>query len=91
MDDIEEEVKKLTQQTFLSPLEVKKQIFRLWENYGDFLSVLLGAYSSPAAKRKCSSADMFFFDIFPVPPSRFRPVSSKLNNYHVLSYLPSIY
>ena len=75
MADTDEEVKKLTQQTFLTPLEVKKHVTQIWENYHEFLNVLLGAYPSPTAKRKCSSADMFFLEIFPVPPSRFRPVS----------------
>ena len=73
--DSDEEVKKLTQQTFLTPLEVKKHVTQIWETYHEFLNVLLGAYPSPTAKRKCSSADMFFLEIFPVPPSRFRPVS----------------
>ena len=87
MDDVEEQAKKLTQQTFLSPLEVKKQIFQIWENYGEFLNVFLGAYPSPNAKRKRSSADMFFLEVFPVPPSRFRPVSGKLkiNKYPVIT------
>ena len=75
-NDIEEELKKLTQQTYLTPLEVKNQIFQVWENYGEFLNILVGAYPSPTAKRKRSSADMFFLDVFPVPPSRFRPVST---------------
>ena len=73
----EEEVKKLMQQTYLTPLEVKNQIFQIWENYGEFLNVLLGAYPSPTAKRKFSSPDMFFLEVFPVPPSRFRPVRSE--------------
>ncbi|KAL9951314.1 hypothetical protein ACROYT_G043957 [Oculina patagonica] len=71
----DDQLKKLMQQTFLTPLEVKKQIFQVWERYGDFLNILFGAYSSPTAKRRCCSADMFFIEIFPVPPSRFRPVS----------------
>ena len=75
MADADEEVKKLMQQTFLTPLEVKKHVTQIWETYHEFLNVLLGAYPSPTAKRKRSSADMFFLEIFPVPPSRFRPVS----------------
>jgi len=78
-----EEVKKLTAQVFLTPLEVQKHIFKVWERYGDFLNILFGAYPSPTAKRRCCSADMFFLEIFPVPPSRFRPVSNYFNMYNV--------
>lgn len=63
------------QQIYLTPTEAKEQIFKIWEYHGDFLDILLGAYPSPTARRKRSSADMFFFEVFPVPPSRFRPVS----------------
>ncbi|XP_068728240.1 DNA-directed RNA polymerase I subunit RPA1-like [Montipora capricornis] len=73
--DKDDELKKLMQQTHLTPLEVKNQIFKIWEHYDDFLDIFLGAYPSPSAKRKRSSADMFFFEVFPVPPSRFRPIS----------------
>lgn len=76
MSDDDDEVKRLTQQTYLTPLEAQKQICKVWEKYGEFLNILLGAYPSPTAKRRCCSADMFFMEIFPVPPSRFRPVSN---------------
>ena len=69
------DIKKLLTQTYLTPLEVRKQIFQIWEKHGGFLSILYGAYPSPTAKRRCCSADMFFIEILPVAPSRFRPVS----------------
>ena len=74
------EVKKLVEQTYLTPVEVQKQIFKVWEKYGGFLSILFGAYPSPTAKQRCCSADLFFMEILPVPPSRFRPVSKLLSS-----------
>ncbi|XP_015758979.1 PREDICTED: DNA-directed RNA polymerase I subunit RPA1-like [Acropora digitifera] len=75
-DEKDSQIKELMQQIYLTPTEAKEQIFKIWENHGDFLDILLGAYPSPTARRKRSSADMFFFEVFPVPPSRFRPLST---------------
>ena len=72
----ESEMNKNTTQMFLTPIEVKEHIIKVWGNDGDFLSELLGGYPTPKAKRRVADTSMFFIDVLPVAPSRFRPVRS---------------
>ena len=57
-------------------------MFQVWMADGDVLNALLGAYPSPSAKKRSASANMFFIDILPVIPSRFRPVSQVSLNFN---------
>lgn len=71
---------KCTKQQFVSPLEVQAHIKALWSNQGRLMNAIFGhlrveveggGRGRGSAK---SSVDMFFLDVVPVPPSRFRPV-----------------
>lgn len=70
---------KCTKQQFVSPLEVQEHIKALWENQGTLMDAIFGYMRSEVAGGSGSSgrstADMFFLNVVPVPPSRFRPVS----------------
>ncbi|XP_031567352.1 DNA-directed RNA polymerase I subunit RPA1-like [Actinia tenebrosa] len=72
----QKEVTKSLQQTFLTPKEVKEHLDLVWQKDGDFLNTLLGGYPTPKARHRKSSSQMFFIDVLPVIPSRFRPLSS---------------
>ena len=68
-------MKNNMQQVYLTPIEVKEHLSKLWEKEREFLNELLGGYPTPRAKRRTANTNMFFIDILPVAPSRFRPVS----------------
>lgn len=68
------------QQSYLSPMDVRDHFRELWSNDRVLMDALFRCTSRTAALREVekedsSPADMFFLDVVPVPPSRFRPVS----------------
>ena len=69
---------KCTKQQFVSPLEVQEHIKALWKNQGLLMDAIFGQIKVESAggcgSGGNSSADMFFLNVVPVPPSRFRPV-----------------
>lgn len=71
---------KCTKQQFVSPLEVQEHMRVLWDNHGPLMDAILGhvrvEVGGGHGSGGRSMADMFFLDVVPVPPSRFRPVSS---------------
>ncbi|CAB3992022.1 DNA-directed RNA polymerase I subunit RPA1, partial [Paramuricea clavata] len=69
------DIVKSVQQTYITPLEVQEHLRRVWENEEVLLNTLLGSYPSPTATKRKSSPQMFFLNVVPVPPSRFRPLS----------------
>ena len=60
----------VTQQVYVSTVEVKVHIQQLWENEGELLKALFEGGSE-----RGGITDLFFLTVLPVPPSRFRPVS----------------
>lgn len=77
-NDVEKEAAKSLQQSFLTPKEVREHLGQVWAQDGDFLNILLGGYQSPKSRHRKSTSEMFFIDILPVIPTRFRPVSFAL-------------
>lgn len=71
---------RTAQQAYITPLEVQEHLRRVWENEEVLLNTLLGSYSSPSATKRKSSPQMFFLNVLPVPPSRFRPVRFVYSN-----------
>ena len=75
-------VDKCTKQQFVSPLEVQEHMKSLWDNQGPLMDAIFGHVRVEVGgghrNGGRSLADMFFLDVVPVPPSRFRPVSSIL-------------
>ncbi len=84
-------VSQLTKQTYLSPLVVREHVQQLWDHNRILLGALVGcsvpeqlasAGGDPGplsrmrrAQEKATPDSVFFLDVIPVPPSRFRPVS----------------
>ena len=60
-------------QCYLTPLEVRRHVRQLWTSESMLMDAIFGC--THQATGQCSPADMFFLDVVPVPPSRFRPVS----------------
>ena len=64
---------------FLSALEVREDLKDLWLNEIDILSLIFRELVFQGDQRQtmglCSSQDIFFIQVLPVPPSRFRPAS----------------
>ena len=76
---------KCTKQQFVSPLEVQEHIKALWDNQGMLMDAIFGYMRSEMAGGSGrSTADMFFLDVVPVPPSRFRPVSINVHVHEIL-------
>ena len=67
--------KKLLDQEYVTPDEIKKHMIQLWNTDGKVLKCLLGSYNGPERKKKVTTPEIFFLDVVAVPPSRFRPVS----------------
>lgn len=60
---------------YLTPIEVRDHLTELWAREKSTLDLLFGTQAGAAAKKRVSSADAFFLECVPVPPSRFRPAS----------------
>lgn len=67
--------KKLSDQEYITPEEVKNHMIKLWEMDVLLLKCLLGSYNGPERRKKVTTPEIFFLDVVAVPPSRFRPVS----------------
>ena len=59
----------VTQQLYVSPVEVKGHIQQLWEQEGSLLKAMF-----EGGQGERGVIDLFFLTILPVPASRFRPV-----------------
>ncbi|KAJ1551580.1 hypothetical protein HK096_007854, partial [Nowakowskiella sp. JEL0078] len=71
-EEDEVETKKGTKTRYLSTMEVKAHFQLLWENERDILDIIYGTSDSDNQIR-ISSSDIFFLDVVPVTPTRFRP------------------
>ena len=73
-------IDRCTKQSYVSPLEVREHIRGMWDNQRALMDALFGGKKDISDESaRLNLADMFFLDVVPVPPSRFRPVS----HYHV--------
>ena len=61
-------------QSYVSPLEAREHMRELWANERLLMDALFGCGQEGGQR---SPSDMFFLDVIPVPPSRFRPVSEE--------------
>ena len=73
------EKQDVTQQIYVSPVEVKVHIQQVWEQEKGLLQSMFAG-----AKRKDGIIDLFFLTVLPVPPSRFRPVSHNMLSIIIL-------
>lgn len=71
-------------QKFLTPTELREHMRGLWTNDKTLLKHLFKALSLNVADQ---STDIFFLDVIPVPPSRFRPVSISYKQVFTLPIL----
>ena len=80
-------VNSLMKQSYVTPLEVRDHMTRLWSNQKALVNAIIGccAIAESACEvgggvptEEISPADVFFLEVIPVPPSRFRPVSTLL-------------
>lgn len=68
-------VDRCTKQSYVSPLEVREHVRGMWDNQRALMNALFGGKKNVSDDSdKFNPADMFFLDVVPVPPSRFRPV-----------------
>ena len=72
-------------QSYISPLEAREHVQMLWVNERTLMAAIFGC-GLDGAEGVGGLEDMFFLDVVPVPPSRFRPVSwfcHRLQHLHV--------
>ncbi|RUS21820.1 hypothetical protein BC937DRAFT_91380 [Endogone sp. FLAS-F59071] len=62
-------------QTYINPLEVRNHIRLLFEKEQSITTLLYGARTPKNRKAEHANADIFFIDVLPVTPTRFRPAS----------------
>lgn len=58
----------------LLPVQVAAHLYMMWEINSELLDLIYGVYDSKLKKR-VSSPDVFFIEVVPVPPNKFRPLS----------------
>ncbi|XP_069127871.1 DNA-directed RNA polymerase I subunit RPA1-like [Argopecten irradians] len=73
LEEVEEETVKFdsSEQTYISPSQARDHLRLLWKQDKVILKYLFHSLSKTAD----DSPDIFFLQVIPVPPSRFRPVS----------------
>jgi DNA-directed RNA polymerase I subunit RPA1 len=58
----------------LLPVQVAAHLYMMWEENSEILDLMYGTFDSKVQKR-VSSPDVFFIEVVPVPPNKFRPMS----------------
>lgn len=77
-DDEEMLTKMMASQMYLTPLDVLKHLEKLWSNEKEVLAVYLPTLRSShhaITNVHNNPISLFFFEVLPVLPSKFRPVS----------------
>lgn len=76
-NDEEEMLTKMSSQMYLTPLDVLKHLEKIWVNEKEVLTIYLATLRSPnhsIAQAHNNPISLFFFEVLPVLPSKFRPV-----------------
>jgi len=76
-DEVHEEdepIKIKTSHQYLTPIDLKALLRQVWKNDKQLLKAIIGMFNIDEDDTICPT-DVFFLDIVPVSPSRFRPVS----------------
>jgi len=79
-----ERIKRLSDDEYITPEEVKKHFVQLWNTENKAMKCLFGAYKVPEALKKVTTPEIFFLDVLAVPPVRFRPVSCFLIKFKIM-------
>lgn len=66
----EEKIENLSNQAYLTPIETRKHLKKLFENEIEIIGYMLGRHN-----QVLEQSDIFFFDSLLVPPSKYRPIS----------------
>lgn len=70
--------KMMSNQMYLTPLDVLKHLEKIWMNEKEVLGIYLATLRSPhnlITNVYNDPISLFFFEVLPVLPSKFRPVS----------------
>ncbi len=73
-DDEEMLTKMMSSQMYLTPLDVLKHFEKIWTNEKEVLGIYLATLKSSDQVHN-NPISLFFFEVLPVLPSKFRPVS----------------
>ena len=65
---------ELHQQMCLTPVDTRRHLQDVWKTDGKVIKCLMGVFDLKGLSQECPT-DIFFIDVLPVVPSRFRPVS----------------
>ncbi|EDV23428.1 uncharacterized protein TRIADDRAFT_27970 [Trichoplax adhaerens] len=66
----------LARQKYMHPIEVRYHLRQLWKNEKRILTLVFGTFNKLTSNRRIANENSFFLDVIPVPPTRFRPVST---------------
>ncbi|CAF0946490.1 unnamed protein product [Didymodactylos carnosus] len=91
LTSINEEVSKMSGQLYMTPLEVLKQLDKIWLNEKELLGMYLSNLRPQLTTTSTNNPmSLFFFESLPVIPSKFRPVlmfnDQKFENPKTLRY-----
>ena len=73
-EEDEDKLDNLVKQSYLTPIEAKKHLQKLFKKEPEIMRLILGRPSLQQESTKDES-ELFFFDSIAVPPSKFRPIS----------------
>jgi len=76
-DDEEMVTKMMSSQMYLTPLDVLKHFEKIWANEREVLAIYLATLRSShqsITNIPNNPISLFFFEVLPVLPSKFRPV-----------------
>lgn len=62
------------QDLLLLPVQVAAHLYMMWQVNSEILDLIYGTFDHKLKKR-VSSPDVFFIEVVPVPPNKFRPMS----------------
>ncbi|XP_074641048.1 DNA-directed RNA polymerase I subunit RPA1-like [Tubulanus polymorphus] len=70
----EAEFEAISDHTYITPTEARDHLREVWKNDGEMLKLLYGSLNNKSENTDCP-IDIFFVEVLPVPPNRFRPVT----------------
>ena len=74
-EDEEKEVANLmNDQVYITPTDARRHLRGVWDNDKKLMQCIFGALNVRRKDGTPYPSDVFFLEVVPVPPSRFRPV-----------------
>ena len=74
-EQLEDEAAKKSKSIFMTPMEVRQHMKLMWDKENAFMDHLFGSIMYGKGNKRKSTFEIFFLDVIPVAPTKFRPIS----------------